>query len=198
MAAIQQSLAQAMRTVNKLLAGDTPDVIGELAMRDLARVEEWMALPRPLHTYSARSRRRFFAAAQRGYRPREAYKQEHAQRATSSMSKWGLTSTQYRVIHKLMNTIIDYGVDIEYYFDPPIIKNFATTYGYKYLVTVFTQQIDSIEAFIAGGYVKGPPQVGHTRWNDRGSIEARYNRDFAVSVYTVRGTDPFYYYHAAK
>lgn len=198
MAAIQQSLDRVLATIDRLIAGETPDVIGDVRMEELRRVQDWMGLTRPLETYAPRSRRRFFAAAKRGYRPREAYRQERTQRATSTMNKWGLTPAQFRVVHQLMNTILEHGVDIEYYFDPPIIKNFANLYGYDYLVTVFTQQIDSIEAFIAGGYIKGPPQVGHTRWNDRGSIEARYSRDFAASVYTVHGTDPYYYYHAAK
>lgn len=198
MAAIQQSLDQAMITVQRLVSGETPDLIGDFRISELRRVEEWMGLPRALETYAPRSRRRFFAAARQGYRPREAYAQERTQRASSTMSKWGLTPTQYRVVHRLMDTIVSHGVDIEYYFDAPIIKNFATTYGYDYLVTVFTQQIESIEAFVAGGFVKGPPQIGHTRWNDRGSIEARYEHDFGASVYTVRGTDPYYYYHAAR
>lgn len=193
MAPIQQYIDQVVRTLERLLAGEPAEDIGEIYMSDLAHVERWMGLKKPLVEYAPRSRRRFISAARKGYKPSEAYKQEQTARQTSSVNKWGLTAKQYGVIHKLMNKIVDSGVDIEYYFDPPVIKEFATVYGYDYLVTVFTQQIDSIEH-----YKRGDRTPGRTRWDDRGSIEERYNNDFAVSVYMIRGTDPYYYYHATR
>lgn len=198
MAAIQQYLDQVMITIDRLVKGASPEDIGEMRMADVHRVEEWMGLKHgSLVNYAPRSRRRFFAAARQGYRPREAYAQERAARQVSTVTKWGLTPAQFRVVHRLMQQILDSGVDIEYYFDPPVIKEFATMYGYEYLVTVFTQQLDSIQHFIAGGYVRGS-EPGHTRWDERGSIEGRFHQDFGASVFMIRGTDPYYYYHAAK
>jgi hypothetical protein len=193
MAPIQDYLDSALRSVERLLGGESLEDLGSIAADDLARVERWMGLPRPLASYSPRSRRRFISAARRGYRPREIYARERAQRHTNTQAKWGLTPTQFRRVHALMLQITALGVDVEYYHDPPVIKEFATLYGYDYLVTVFTQQVESIQRYLAGSV-----EPGRTRWNERGSIEERYERDFGASMYFIRGTDPFYYYHGTR
>lgn len=93
-----------------------------------------------------------------------------------------------------MNDINATGVDVEYYHEPEIIKEMVTVYGYSYLVKVFTEQLESIKAFI-----NGDPRIGNVRWHNRGSIEQEFtNRFGAVSFLLPMGTDPYYYYHGRK
>lgn len=195
MASYLDYIPGALRAIDRLLAGETREEIG-LLQDDLDFVQRWMGLERPLESYSERSRRRFFTAAKRGVRPGREYQRERRQRGTNVMNKWGLTEYQFRVIHKLMKKIEDSGIDIDYYHDPPVIKDFATIYGYQYLKEVFTQQIDSIEKYRKGN--RGP---GHDRWFDHKenrTLEKKYESSFGASAYVIKGTDPYYYYHSTR
>lgn len=184
-------LDNALKALDKLLAGEiAPLAWGE----DLAFVERFLGLKKPLAEYAPRTRRRYISAARKGQTAAQARAAEETQRTTSTLNRYGMTPAEWRKIGKLIRTIRSSGIDINEYFDPDVIKNVVQMYGVDYLRDVLTQQIDSIRE-----YTRGNVMPGRERWHARGELEeeaaARMRQSFAAAVYFIKGTDPYYYYH---
>lgn len=169
--------------------------VSDLRREDLDFLTRELRLPKPIETYAPRTQRRYVAAARKGQTAKEAGKAERRaqqqRRGTFIQSHGGLSATQWRTVDKLRKQVIALGVDVDPYMDDPVIIDFAQLYGYQYLVTVLTNQIDSTQH-----YLNGDRTPGRTRWDARGELEHR----FAASshVYYIRGSDPYYYYHGRK
>lgn len=184
-------LDNALKAIDKILSGEVAPVAwGE----DLAFVERFLGLKKPLAEYAPRTRRRYIAAARKGQTAAQARQAENVQRTTSTLNRYGMTPNEWGKVGKLIRTIRSSGIDINEYFDPDVIKNVTQMYGVDYLIEVLTQQIDSIKE-----YTRGNVQPGRDRWNARGELEAdaaaRMQQAFAAAVYFIKGTDPYYYYH---
>jgi len=181
----------AVKAVDKILSGEkAPVAWGE----DLAFVERFLGLNKPLASYAPRTRRRYISAARKGQTAAQVRQSERTQRATSTMNRYGMTPTEWGKVGRLIRTIQSSGIDINEYFDPEVIKNVTEMYGVDYLIEVLTQQIDSIRE-----YTRGNVMPGRQRWHARGELEqqasARMQNAFAAAVYFIKGTDPYYYYH---
>lgn len=109
---------------------------------------------------------------------------------TSATNKFGVTPSQMTKLNKLRVEIETSGIDIREYLDDQVVKDMIQMYGYKYLVTVWTEQIESIKA-----YTQGRTEPGRTRWFQRGDHENHFRKQFGAVIYYARGTDPYYYYH---
>lgn len=162
---------------------------------ELAWVRKTLGLKRPLTEYSQRSQRRIFQRVsegassakevqQREYRARQEARQQ-------SIDEHGLLPSQWKTVRALRNKVVKYGMDVEPYMDDEVLKEFAEIYGYKYLQTVLSQQIESTEAYLAGS-----AKLGNERWNARGELESRFGASSAVMH--IRGTNPYYYYHGRR
>lgn len=184
-------LANALKAIDKILSGEpAPVAWGE----DLAFVERFLGLNKPLAEYAPRTRRRYISAAKKGQTGAQVRASERTQRATTTRNRYGMTPGEWAKVGKLIRTIRESGIDINEYFDPDVIKNVVQMYGVDYLIEVLTQQIDSIR-----NYTQGNADPGNRRWHERGSLEAdaeaRMKTAFAAAVYFISGTDPYYYYH---
>jgi hypothetical protein len=184
-------LENAIKAIDKILSGEpAPSAWGE----DLAFVERFLGLDKPLSSYAPRTRRRYISAAKKGQTAAQVRASERTQRSTSTLNRYGMNPTEWGKVGKLIRTIRSSGIDINEYFDPDVIKNVVQMYGVAYLVDVLTQQIDSIRE-----YTKGNALPGNQRWHSRGDLEedaqARMKSSFAAAVYFIAGTDPYYYYH---
>lgn len=184
-------LDNALKAIDKILAGEAAPVAwGE----DLAFVERFLGLNKPLSEYAPRTRRRYISAARKGQTAAQARASEQTQRKASTLNRYGMTPTEWGKVGKLVRTIQSSGIDINEYFDPDVIKNVVQMYGVDYLVEVLTQQVDSIRQ-----YTQGNVMPGRERWHARGTLEQeaseRMRQSFAAAVYFIKGTDPYYYYH---
>lgn len=181
-----------IKALRMLMRGEP---VSDLRHEDLDYLTRELRLPRPIQTYAPRTQRRHIAAARKGQTAREASKAERqatqSRRASFTASHGSLTVTQWRTIDKLRKQVIALGVDVDPYMDDPVIIDFATLYGYDYLRTVLTNQIDSTQH-----YLNGDRTPGRARWDARGELETR----FAASshIIYIRGSDPYYYYHGRK
>lgn len=192
MAFFSDRIEDVRRALRKLRKGEKPT---PQTTDDLAWIKRTLGLKRPLTEYSERSQRRIFQRLREGARSQsEIQQREYAARKASrqkSLDEHGLLPSQWKTIRALRNKIIKYGMDVEPYMDDDVLKEFAEIYGYTYLRTVLTDQLDSTEQYIAGD--AGP---GNRRWNARGNLEAQFGASSAVMY--VRGTNPYYYYHGRR
>jgi hypothetical protein len=169
--------------------------LSDIRRGDLDYLTRELRLPQPIETYAPRTQRRYVAGARKRRTRNDINRierQEYQQRKQAFTSTHGsLTVSQWNTIDKLRKQIIALGVDADPYMDDPVIIDFAKLYGYEYLRTVLTQQIDSTQE-----YINGNRAPGRARWDARGELEER----FAASVWVPRitGTDPYYYYHGRK
>lgn len=188
---IYESIAGALKAIDKVLAGErAPIDWGE----DLAFVERYLGLNRPLASYAPRTRRRYIAAARKGQRATQARQRETTMRQTKVKAGWNITPAQLTKLNKVRIPIMESGIDINEYLDQDVLKEVITTYGFKYTLKVLTQQYDSIKS-----YTVGNTEPGRARWNSRGELEEAAKKElgqsFNVAIYFIKGTDPYYYYH---
>lgn len=192
MAFFATRVEDAFRALRRLTKGEKVTTEAE---SDIRWLERTIGLNRPLESYSARSQRRFKQRLQEGATSRkDIYRREYQARKTAkedTLEEHGMTPSQWRVIEPLRDKLSSYGMDVDPYMDDEVLKDFATMYGYQYLRTVLTDQIDSVEQ-----YLQGNIEPGNRRWTLRGTLEEQ----FAASVHItyIRGTDPYYYYHGRK
>lgn len=162
---------------------------------DIAWLERTLDLKRPLTSYSDRSQRRIFQRLREGATSsNDIYRRDYKARQTSKQTSraiHGLTPAQWKHIEPLRDKLSSYGMDVEPYMDDEVLKDFAQMYGYQYLYTVLTQQVDSTEQYIAGNLAPG-----NARWNARGELESRFGASSHVMY--IRGTNPYYYYHGRR
>lgn len=189
---IQDAVDGALKAVDRILMGEkVPIAFAE----DLAYVERFLGLKRPLASYAPRTRRRYVAAARKGdVGAKKSLSQERVRRQETTRAKWGLTSGQLTKLNKYRIPIMKSGIDINEYLDPDVIKDIVQMYGFDYMLTVLKNQYDSILK-----YTEGNSEPGRQRWLSRGELEAEAEENmkssFAAAVYHVKGTDPYYYYH---
>lgn len=177
-----------------LLAGEP---LTPTRQSDLDYFQNAIGLKKPLADYSPRSQRRIIAGAREGRTVKETYRAEYTrdqQRHQQSRQQHSLQPGQWRTIEKLRNTVIGLGVDVDPYMDDDVLNDFAQIYGFTYLRTVLTNQIDSTRKWLAyrAGHTTDPGP-GKARWDARGQLE----KQFAISHHVIYalGTDPYYYYH---
>jgi len=181
-----------IRNLRKFMRGEA---LSDIGRSDLDYLTRELRLPRPIETYAPRTQRRYMQAARAGRTAKEQRAKETREykqrKSTFQQTHAGLSTQQWKTIDQLRKRVIALGVEVDPYMDDNVILDFAQLYGYEYLRTVLTQQIDSTEE-----YLRGNKQPGNERWNARGELETR----FAASqhVLYVRGTDPYYYYHGRK
>lgn len=180
------------RALRKLRKGEqlTPERVD-----DITWFERTIGLKRPLASYSERSQRRIFQRLREGAMSKEEINaKEREARKTSrerAVAEHGMSPSQWRTIAPLRDKLSGYGMDIEPYMDDEVLKDFAQLYGYTYLKTVLSNQIDSTEQ-----YLRGNPEPGNRRWNARGELESQFGASSHVMF--VRGTNPYYYYHGRR
>jgi hypothetical protein len=189
---VADSLAGARRALKRAAAGEALseknfDVV------DLRRIEGYLKLKRgSLTAYAPRTQRRYLAAISQQKTAGIQSSQEYAQRKARTFNKWHMTPNQYRKFAPIRNAILSSNVDINDMLDDDPIRDIVDMYGFKYVIDVLSQQLDSIKEYTAGN--AGP---GNRRWHSRGELEAdaqaRMKSSFAV--YYANGTDPYYYYH---
>ena len=186
-----ESVPGAKRALKILDAG------GKVAASDLADlqyVESRLGLKRALSSYAPRTRRRHLATALAGQPAGASSRSDYQKRKTTIFNRWHMTPFQYRQFSPLRNKILESGVDIGYMLEPEPVRDIIDMYGFAYVKTVLTNQVDSIEE-----YTRGNTGPGNRRWHSRGELEAdaqaRTKNAFAVMF--VSGTDPYYYYHGS-
>lgn len=184
-----QDVIKALRGIRK---GTEPTPQGA---DDIAWLERTIGLKRPLRSYSDRSQRRIFQRLREGaISAKDVQKKEYAARKSAkqtALDEHGMLPSQWKKIEPLRNRLAQYGMDVDPYMDDEVLKDFANIYGYQYLLTVLTQQIDSTE-----NYLNGNSKPGNERWNLRGELETRFG--ISSHVMYIRGTDPYYYYHGRR
>jgi hypothetical protein len=180
------------RILRKLRKGEQP-TSGDTD--DLQWFKRTVGLDRPIEDYSERSQRRIFQRLGEGaMSKKDVERREYQARKDSnerSREEHGMRPGQWKYIAALRNKIVAYGMDVEPYMDDEVLKDFAELYGYNYLKTVLTRQIESTEAYIGGSL-----EPGHSRWNARGELESQFGASQYVEY--VRGTDPYYFYHGRR
>lgn len=185
--------AQAERALRRKQRGQP---LTELDESDLTWLNRQLNLKRPLESYAPRTQRRYLAAARSNRTAREQNRKEYAERkqriATVKQTHGGLTPAQWKVIERLRDGIDATGVDIYPYTTDEVLADFARMYGYDYLRTVLSQQLDSIHAFQRGDIIPG-----NDAWQGRGELEEQFGASQHVTLYAT-GTDPFYYYHGRR
>jgi hypothetical protein len=185
----------ALKAVEKVLAGAVGNDVPFEWAADLRAVEELLGLKRPLASYAPRTRRRYVSAARKGDRgAQKTLAKERVGRSTRVKAQYGITPAQLTKLNKVRLPIIASKVDIAPFLDDEVIKDIVKMYGFKYLMEVLTQQLDSIKR-----YTEGNREPGRNRWLNRGELEEqakdRLGAAFQLSVYYINGTDPYYYYH---
>lgn len=189
---IPNALIGARKALARFAAGETLKE-SDFDVMDLRSIEGRLHLKRgSLTDYAPRTQRRYLTSVAKGQTAGTQSTSEYQKRKMVSVSKWHMTPYQYRKFAPLRNAILESGVDINDMLDPEPIRDIVDNYGFKYVITVLTNQVDSIKAWTAGN--AGP---GHRRWHSRGDLEAdaRATMKSAFGVYYVNGTDPYYYYH---
>jgi hypothetical protein len=192
MAFFARRVEDVLRAVRKIRRGKP---VSTEAQDDIAWLERTIGLKRPLTSYSERSQRRIFQRLREGaVSSKEVYQKEYEARKTKReevIEEHGLLPSQWRRIEPLRDKLQTYGMDVDPYMDDEVLKEFAELYGYEYLLTVLTEQIESTER-----YLQGDASLGNRRWNARGQLEERFGASSAVMH--IRGTNPYYYYHGRK
>lgn len=182
----------ALKALEKTLAGEyVPFNWGD----DLIAVEEFLGLKRPLASYAPRTRRRYIAAVRKNDRgAKRTLAKETQTRTARTKEQYGLNPSQLTQLNKVKKPIIESGVDIHPFLNDDVIKNTVKMYGFKYMLEVLSNQLDSIKRYTAGD-----PLPGRERWNSRGELEeaakARLGSAFQLTTIYIGGTDPYYYYH---
>lgn len=183
-------IEQARHALTRIRQGET---ISDERLSDIRWLERTIGLDRPLTEYSPRSQRRIFQRLREGATTREdIYRREYQaerQRKQRARDDHGLSPSQWNTIVPLRDRIKQLNVgDVEHYMDDEVLKDFVTIYGYEYLRTVLSQQINSTEE-----YLNGNAAPGNQRWHARGELERRFGASAFVPY--AEGTTPFYFYH---
>lgn len=180
----------ALDVADRVLQGEK--ITGE-AYNPLAWLESFLGLDKPFTSYAKRTRQRYVSGARRGKTAPQIRAEEKAQRQARVTAKYGahITPSQATTLNRLKREIADTGVEIGYYLEDDVVRDFLTNYGYRYLKTVWTMQLESIHAYAGGA---GSVEPGRSRWFSRGTLEDQYTPN-VLAVYFPHGVDPYYYYH---
>lgn len=181
----------AMDAVERMISGEP---LADVDVDAIAWLQKFLRLDKPIQSYSKRTRQRYASGAKRGLRAADIRAEERTKRASrEDPDHPGFTGTQWNTIQNLVARIEFYHVDVAPYFDDDVLEDIVQTYGYDYLRTVLTEQLDSTIH-----YTRSNSDPGKMRWEARGTLEQRFAASGLMQIYFGGGTDPYYYYHGIK